>query len=177
MNAAMLMERAKHIGAGPHERVEARNGHANGFKPRSFHTSMGALKLATPQKGDIPVAAWVETAPLDIRQECFTARSWQRGLTDEEKEAITARIWEPLDAAGRKALDDQRRRPVPDRDAYDAMPYAERITHCERPENIAGPSPAAWADINAHLGTSANSLLTWASRDTPRHLMGLRDSG
>ncbi len=40
MNAAMLMERAKHIGAGPYERVEARNGHANGFKPRSFHTSI-----------------------------------------------------------------------------------------------------------------------------------------
>jgi hypothetical protein len=33
MNAAMLMERAKHIGAGPYERVEARNGHANGFTP------------------------------------------------------------------------------------------------------------------------------------------------
>lgn len=48
MNAAMLMERAKHIGAGPYERVEVRNGHANGFKPRSFHTSMGALKLSTP---------------------------------------------------------------------------------------------------------------------------------
>jgi len=103
------------------------------------------------QKGDIPVAAWVEAAPLDIRQECFTARGWQRGLTDEEKEAITARIWESLDAAGRKALGDHRRRPVPDREAYDAMPYAERITHCERPENIAGPSPEAWEEINAHV--------------------------
>ena len=47
MNAAMLLERAKHIGAGLYERAEARNGHANGFKPRSFHTSVG-LKLATP---------------------------------------------------------------------------------------------------------------------------------
>lgn len=56
MNAAMLMERAKHIGAGPYERVEARNGHANGFKPRSFHTSMGGLTLSTPQVrgSDIP---------------------------------------------------------------------------------------------------------------------------
>ena len=56
MNAAMLMERAKHIGAGPYERVEARNGHANGFKPRSFHTLMGALNLATPlvRGSDIP---------------------------------------------------------------------------------------------------------------------------
>jgi putative DNA methylase len=110
------------------------------------------------QKGDIPVAAWLEAAPEDIRQECFTARGWQRGLTDEEKEAVTARIWESLDAAGRNTLDDQRRRPVPDRAAYDAMHYAERITHCERPENIPGPTPEAWAEINAHLSTSATSL-------------------
>jgi hypothetical protein len=56
MNAAMLVERAKHIGAAPHERVEARNGHANGFKPRTFHTSMGGLELATPQVrcSDVP---------------------------------------------------------------------------------------------------------------------------
>jgi transposase-like protein len=49
LNAAMLMERAKHIGAAPHERVVHRNGHANGFKPRSFHTSLGGLNLAMPQ--------------------------------------------------------------------------------------------------------------------------------
>ncbi len=49
MNAAMLVERAKHIGAAPHERVEHRNGYANGFKPRAFHTAMGALDLAVPQ--------------------------------------------------------------------------------------------------------------------------------
>jgi transposase-like protein len=56
MNAAMLLERAMHIGAGPYERVEARNGHANGFKPRTFHTSMGSLNLTTPQVrgSDIP---------------------------------------------------------------------------------------------------------------------------
>lgn len=44
------------------------------------------------------------------------------------------------------------------RDAFDALPYAERIKHCERPENVAGPSEAAWAEINAHLGTKAASL-------------------
>ena len=49
MNAAMLVERTKHLGAGPYERIEARNGHANGFKPRAFHTSMGGLDLAMPQ--------------------------------------------------------------------------------------------------------------------------------
>jgi putative DNA methylase len=44
------------------------------------------------------------------------------------------------------------------RAGFDALPYAERIADCERPENVAGPSAKAWADINAHLGTAANSL-------------------
>jgi putative DNA methylase len=38
------------------------------------------------------------------------------------------------------------------------LPYAERIANCERPENVAGPTAAAWAEINAHLGTQAKSL-------------------
>ena len=44
------------------------------------------------------------------------------------------------------------------RAAFDALPYAERIAGCERPENVAGPSAAAWIEINAHLGTQATSL-------------------
>ena len=44
------------------------------------------------------------------------------------------------------------------RAAFDVLPYAERIAHCERPENVDGPSPAVWARINAHLDTTAASL-------------------
>ncbi|MCC5838826.1 MAG: DUF1156 domain-containing protein [Opitutales bacterium] len=44
------------------------------------------------------------------------------------------------------------------RAAFDAMPYAERLRDCERPENIAGPTAEAWAGINAHLGTRATCL-------------------
>jgi putative DNA methylase len=44
------------------------------------------------------------------------------------------------------------------RSGFDAQPYAERIADCERPENVAGPSSKNWADINAHLGTTAGSL-------------------
>ena len=109
-------------------------------------------------KGEIPVGAWRDAASPEIQEEYFTARGWQRGLTDEEKESACARIWESLDADERKALDDQRRRPVPDRATFDALTYAERITHCERPENIEGPTPETWAEINDHLGTSATSL-------------------
>lgn len=50
MNAAMLLERIGHIGADPNERnVADRNGYANGFKPRSFQTAMGKLRLDVPQ--------------------------------------------------------------------------------------------------------------------------------
>ncbi len=44
------------------------------------------------------------------------------------------------------------------RDAFDALPYAMRLSNCERPENIVGPSASAWLEINAHLNTSANNL-------------------
>lgn len=44
------------------------------------------------------------------------------------------------------------------RAAFDALPYAERINFCERPENTDGPLVPAWAEINAHLNTVANNL-------------------
>jgi putative DNA methylase len=44
------------------------------------------------------------------------------------------------------------------RPEFDRLPYAERITNCERPENISGPSTGAWVEINDHLGTRAQSL-------------------
>lgn len=49
INAAMLLERERHIGAAPHQRTSERNGYANGFKPRSFQTSMGKVELSMPQ--------------------------------------------------------------------------------------------------------------------------------
>ena len=49
MNAAMLLERETHIGAAPYQRGVERNGYANGFKPRTFQTGIGALELTVPQ--------------------------------------------------------------------------------------------------------------------------------
>jgi len=109
-------------------------------------------------KGEIPVVAWREAASPEIQEEYFGGRGFKQGLSDEEKEEICARIWEALDDEQRKTLDDQRRRPIPDRVTFDALSYAERIRDCERPENIDGPSAAAWAEINDHLGTTATTL-------------------
>ena len=49
LNAAMLLERERHIGATPHQRTTDRNGYANGFKPRFYQTSLGKLDLSVPQ--------------------------------------------------------------------------------------------------------------------------------
>jgi putative transposase len=49
LNAAMLYEREKHIGAAPYERKEDRNCQANGFKDRSLSTRLGDLSVLVPQ--------------------------------------------------------------------------------------------------------------------------------
>ena len=109
-------------------------------------------------KGEIPAAAWREAATPAVQEEFFGARGLKQGLSDEDKEALFTQIWDALSPEQQQALDAQRMRPIPDRAEFDALPYAERLVHCERPENIAGPTPATWADINAHLGTTATCL-------------------
>ena len=109
-------------------------------------------------KGEIPVAEWRDCASLEIQEEYFGGRGFKQGLTDEEKDAVSEKIWESLKPEQQQALDAKRRRPVPDRATFDALPYTERISHCERPENITGPSAESWAEINAHLGTDATNL-------------------
>ncbi len=52
MNAAMLLEREKHIGAAPYQRGAERNGYANGFKPHNFQTGIGIRELSIPQVRD-----------------------------------------------------------------------------------------------------------------------------
>ncbi len=38
------------------------------------------------------------------------------------------------------------------------MGYDERLKYCYRPEEIDGPSPSTWKEINSHLGTDASSI-------------------
>lgn len=49
LNAAMQIERQKHLGAAPHERTEERNGHANGYKDKTLATRLGQITVAVPQ--------------------------------------------------------------------------------------------------------------------------------
>lgn len=38
------------------------------------------------------------------------------------------------------------------------LSYDEKLNYCDRPEQLGGPLKESWADINAHLETTANSL-------------------
>ena len=44
------------------------------------------------------------------------------------------------------------------RQLFDSLGYDAQLARCARPEQVPGPSPDAWAAINAHLGTAAASL-------------------
>lgn len=58
----------------------------------------------------------------------------------------------------RKRLDRATKESV-QRRAFFRMSYDEKLEHCVRPEEIAGPSAEAWSAINAHLGTQATDLV------------------
>lgn len=54
INEAMRIERSHALMAQPYERTEGRQGYANGFKPKTIRSRMGALTLRVPQvRGDV----------------------------------------------------------------------------------------------------------------------------
>ena len=48
-NEAMKLERSAVLEAQPYERTPLRRGYANGYKPKTVHTRIGALPLAVPK--------------------------------------------------------------------------------------------------------------------------------
>lgn len=49
MSEAMKMEREHFLNAGAYKRTEARQGYANGFKPKTLNTCSGPVTFAIPQ--------------------------------------------------------------------------------------------------------------------------------
>jgi len=53
LNEAMKLEREQFLQAKSHERTEERRGYANGFKPKTVQSRLGALSLQVPQVRDV----------------------------------------------------------------------------------------------------------------------------
>ncbi|MCD6274304.1 MAG: DUF1156 domain-containing protein [Deltaproteobacteria bacterium] len=59
--------------------------------------------------------------------------TWSTGFSPEEKERVLHKV-------------------------FDQLSYDEKLTFCDRPEQIDGPGEEAWLEINTHLGTDAKSI-------------------
>ncbi|MDP2965585.1 MAG: transposase, partial [Pelolinea sp.] len=49
VNQAMQIERDKHLNVKPYERSDERNGHANGYKPKTVKNRVGEVTFDIPQ--------------------------------------------------------------------------------------------------------------------------------
>jgi transposase-like protein len=67
VNAAMKVERQRHLGAAPYERNEERQGHANGYKDKTVKTRVGEITFAI----------------LQVREGGFYPEALEKGLRSE----------------------------------------------------------------------------------------------
>jgi transposase-like protein len=73
VNQAMQIEREKYLGAKPYERSENRQGHANGYKPKTVKTRVGEVTFDVPQ----------------VREGGFYPRSLEKGIRSERALLLT----------------------------------------------------------------------------------------
>jgi putative transposase len=94
LNEVMKLERAHALGAGPYERSEGRQGHANGFKPKTVLTRMGPLTLAVPQARGIDF--YPSALEKGVRSEralkLAVAEMYVQGVSTRKVAAITEQL-------------------------------------------------------------------------------------
>lgn len=67
VNAAMRAEREQHLNAAPYQHTPERQGHANGYKPKTVQTRVGAITFDIPQ----------------VREGGFYPQALEKGLRSE----------------------------------------------------------------------------------------------
>ena len=85
LNEVMKLERAQALGAGSYQRSEGRTGHANGFKPKTVQTRVGALTLAVPQ------ARGVEFYPSALEKGVRSERALKLAVAEMYVQGVSTR--------------------------------------------------------------------------------------
>src|SRR4051794_28583366 len=67
LDEVMKIERAAVLKASPYQRTDDRQGYANGFKPETLHTRLGALTVQVPQARG--VASYPSALEKGVRSE------------------------------------------------------------------------------------------------------------
>ena len=94
LNEVMKLERAAVLGAGPYQRSDDRKGYANGFKPKTVQTRVGALTLAVPQTRGVEF--YPSALEKGLRSEralkLAVAEMYVQGVSTRKVAAITERL-------------------------------------------------------------------------------------
>ena len=94
VNAAMQVERQKHLGAGPYERSPQRQGHANGYKPKTVTTRLGKITFDVPQvrEGGFYPGALEKGLRSERALNLTLAEMYVQGVSTRKVKAITEQL-------------------------------------------------------------------------------------
>ena len=93
--AAMILERQKHLGAGPYERSSERVGHANGFKDKTIQTRMGAIparRATSARRRLLSVCAWKKASVPSGRSNSRLAEMYVQGVSTRKVAAVAEKL-------------------------------------------------------------------------------------
>jgi putative transposase len=94
LNEVMKIERAAVLKASPYQRTDDRQGYANGFKPRTLHTRLGALTVEVPQTRGVEF--YPSALEKGVRSEralkLAVAEMYVQGVSTRKVAAITEQL-------------------------------------------------------------------------------------
>jgi transposase-like protein len=94
LNAAMQVEREKHLQAGEYERTDERKGYANGYKPKTVKTRVGEITFAVPQvrEGGFYPSALEKGLRSERALTMTLAEMYVQGVSTRRVKAITEQL-------------------------------------------------------------------------------------
>jgi transposase-like protein len=94
INSAMQAERSKYLQAEEYERTEERKGHANGYKPKTVRTRLGAITFAVPQvrEGGFYPSALEKGLRSERALVATLAEMYVQGVSTRKVKAITEEL-------------------------------------------------------------------------------------
>jgi transposase-like protein len=94
LNETMKIERARHLQAGLYERTGERQGYANGYKPKTVKTRLGALPLMVPQvrEGDFYPSTLEKGLRSERALKLALAEMYVQGVSTRKVAEITEQL-------------------------------------------------------------------------------------
>lgn len=85
LNEAMKIERSQALGAQPYQRSPQRRGYANGYKPKTVQTRVGALEL------DVPQTRGIEFYPSSLERGARSERALKLAIAEMYLQGVSTR--------------------------------------------------------------------------------------